>query len=110
MLLVSNPTPHAGVVTSFVETTQVALTILGILGLDPTSLDPVRKKGTPVRLRSACAHRRLICGAIAPFRHVRSVTCALARLRALIPRNRLRSATERQVYGDRCVHHSSAIF
>ena len=48
MLLVSNPTLHARVVTSFVETTQVAPTILEILGLDPTSLDAVRKEGTPV--------------------------------------------------------------
>jgi len=37
MLLVSNPTLHAGIVASFVETTQVAPTILEILGLDPMS-------------------------------------------------------------------------
>jgi len=47
MLLVSNPSIHAKTVTSFVETTQVAPTILRILGLDPRSLDAVRKEGTP---------------------------------------------------------------
>jgi hypothetical protein len=31
-----------------VETTQVAPTILKILGLDPKRLDAVRKEGTPV--------------------------------------------------------------
>jgi hypothetical protein len=48
MLLVSNPSLHAHTVTSFVETTQVAPTILKILGLDPNELDAVRKEGTPV--------------------------------------------------------------
>jgi hypothetical protein len=48
MLLVSNPNLHARTVTSFVETTQVAPTILRLLGLDPGSLDAVRKEGTPV--------------------------------------------------------------
>jgi hypothetical protein len=48
MLLVSNPSLHARTVTSFVETTQVAPTILKILGLDPNELDAVRKEGTPV--------------------------------------------------------------
>ena len=49
MLLVSNPgIEKARTVTSFVETTQVAPTILQILGLDPSSLDAVRKEGTPV--------------------------------------------------------------
>jgi arylsulfatase A-like enzyme len=48
MLLVSNPTIHARTVTSFVETIQVAPTILKLLGLDPQSLDAVRKEGTPV--------------------------------------------------------------
>jgi arylsulfatase A-like enzyme len=48
ILLVSNPSLHARTVTSFVETTQVAPTILKILGLDPTALDAVRKEGTPV--------------------------------------------------------------
>jgi len=48
MLLVSNPSLHARTVTSFVETTQVAPTILKILGLDPNQLDAVRKEGTPV--------------------------------------------------------------
>jgi hypothetical protein len=44
----SNPSLHARTVTSFVETTQVAPTILKILGLDPNELDAVRKEGTPV--------------------------------------------------------------
>ena len=48
MMLVSNPGLPAGTVTSFVETTQVAPTILQALGLDPASLDAVRKEGTPV--------------------------------------------------------------
>ena len=47
MLLVSNPNLHRKVVTSFVETTQVAPTILELLGLDPRSLDAVRREGTP---------------------------------------------------------------
>jgi len=48
VLLVSNPSLRARTVTSFVETTQVAPTILKILGLDPNDLDAVRKEGTPV--------------------------------------------------------------
>jgi arylsulfatase A-like enzyme len=48
MLLVSNPNILRKTVTSFVETTQVAPTILQLLGLDPNSLDAVRKEGTPV--------------------------------------------------------------
>jgi hypothetical protein len=48
MLLVSHPSLRARTVTSFVETTQVAPTILQILGLDPKSLDAVRLEGTPV--------------------------------------------------------------
>lgn len=48
MMLVANPHLHARAVTSFVETTQVAPTILSILGLDPNSLDAVQKEGTPV--------------------------------------------------------------
>jgi hypothetical protein len=48
MLLVSNPGFEPGTVTSFVETTQVAPTILQALGLDPGSLDAVRIEGTPV--------------------------------------------------------------
>jgi len=48
MLLVSNPSCEPGIVTSFVETTQVAPTILEALGLDPGSLDAVRIEGTPV--------------------------------------------------------------
>jgi arylsulfatase A-like enzyme len=48
MLLVSNPHLRARTVTSFVETAQVAPTILQILGLDPNALDAVRIEGTPV--------------------------------------------------------------
>jgi arylsulfatase A-like enzyme len=48
MLVVSNPAVQARTVTSFVETTQVAPTILQALGLDPSSLDAVQKEGTPV--------------------------------------------------------------
>jgi len=48
ILLVSNPRIHARTFTSFVETSQVAPTILQLLGLDPDALDAVRKEGTPV--------------------------------------------------------------
>ncbi|MDE3158159.1 MAG: nucleotide pyrophosphatase, partial [Acidobacteriota bacterium] len=48
MILVSNPGWEAQTVTSLVETTQVAATILQALGLDPGSLDAVQKEGTPV--------------------------------------------------------------
>jgi hypothetical protein len=48
MLLLSNPGIRARTVTSFVETSQVAPTILRILGLDPDALDAVRIEGTPV--------------------------------------------------------------
>jgi len=48
MLLVANPSFEPGIVTSFVETTQVAPTILEALGFDPGSLDAVRIEGTPV--------------------------------------------------------------
>jgi arylsulfatase A-like enzyme len=48
MLLVSNPEIEARTVHSFVETAQVAPTILKILGLDPNALDAVRLEGTPV--------------------------------------------------------------
>jgi arylsulfatase A-like enzyme len=48
MLLVSNPHIQAKTVHSFVETAQVAPTILQILGLDPNKLDAVRQEGTPV--------------------------------------------------------------
>ncbi len=48
MMLVSNPTFEPSTVTSFVETTQVAPTILKALGLDPNQLDGVQKEGTPV--------------------------------------------------------------
>jgi len=48
MLLVSNPSFQSRTVTSWVETMQVAPTILSILGLDPNSLDAVQMEGTPV--------------------------------------------------------------
>jgi len=48
MLLVSNPNLEARTINSFVETAQVAPTILKILGLDPNALDAVRMEGTPV--------------------------------------------------------------
>jgi len=48
MLLVSNPRIRHRTVTSFVETLQVAPTILDLLGLDPDKLDAVRMEGTPV--------------------------------------------------------------
>jgi hypothetical protein len=48
LLVVANPALEPRTVTSFVETTQVAPTILKILGLDPNALEAVRKEGTPV--------------------------------------------------------------
>ena len=48
MLLVSNPSLHSRTVVSPVATAQVGPTILATLGLDPSSLDGVRKEGTPV--------------------------------------------------------------
>jgi len=48
MLLVSNPSIHAKTIHAFVETAQVAPTILELLGLDPQNLDAVRSEGTPV--------------------------------------------------------------
>ena len=48
MLLVSHPGLEARTIHSFVETAQVAPTILKILGLDPNALDAVRLEGTPV--------------------------------------------------------------
>jgi len=48
MLLVSNPALSARTNISFVETAQVAPTVLKLLGLDPNNLDAVRKEGTPV--------------------------------------------------------------
>ena len=48
MLLVSNPNLEARTIHSFVETAQVAPTILKILSLDPNALDAVRQEGTPV--------------------------------------------------------------
>jgi len=48
MLLVSNPGIKTRTDTSFVETDQVAPTILQLLGLNPSALDAVRIEGTPV--------------------------------------------------------------
>jgi hypothetical protein len=48
MMLVSNPQFAPATLTTFVETTQVAPTILQALGLDPNLLDAVRIEGTPV--------------------------------------------------------------
>jgi hypothetical protein len=48
MMLVAHPKLQSGTVTSFVETTQVAPTILSLLGLNPSALDAVRIEGTPV--------------------------------------------------------------
>jgi arylsulfatase A-like enzyme len=48
MLLVSSPHIQAKTVTTFVETTQVAPTILSILGLDPAALTAVQAEGTQV--------------------------------------------------------------
>ena len=48
MLLVSNPDIEGRTIHSFVETAQVAPTILKSLGLDPDALDAVRTEGTPV--------------------------------------------------------------
>jgi Type I phosphodiesterase / nucleotide pyrophosphatase len=48
MLLISNPHMEARTVHSFVETAQVAPTILKLLGLNPNALDAVRQEGTPV--------------------------------------------------------------
>jgi hypothetical protein len=46
MLLVSNPAIAPRTVTTAVETTQVAPTLLRLLGLDPKALDAVRIEGT----------------------------------------------------------------
>ena len=48
MLLVSNPRIDAQTDYSFVETKQVAPTILQILGLNPSALDAVQQEGTAV--------------------------------------------------------------
>lgn len=47
MLLLSSPQFQPRTVTSFVETTQIAPTILKALGLDPQSLQAVQVEGTP---------------------------------------------------------------
>jgi len=48
MLLLSNPAFEPKRISSPVGTIQVAPTVLKVLGLDPTSLDAVRKEGTAV--------------------------------------------------------------
>ena len=48
MLLVSNPGIRARTITSWVETMQVAPTVLQLVGLDPGSLDAVQIEGTTV--------------------------------------------------------------
>ena len=48
IMLVSNPGMSPGTVTSAVETTQVAPTILDALSLDPNRLTAVQKEGTQV--------------------------------------------------------------
>ena len=48
MLLVSNPSIQARTITSWVETMQVAPTILQLVDLDPNSLDAVKIEGTQV--------------------------------------------------------------
>ena len=48
MMLVSNPSIERSTNYSFVETKQVAPTILQILGLDPSALDAVKMEGTKV--------------------------------------------------------------
>ena len=48
MLLVSSPSIKPRTLTTFVETMQVAPTILQALGLDPNALQAVRKEGTPL--------------------------------------------------------------
>jgi hypothetical protein len=48
MLLVSNPGIEQNTIYQFVETKQVAPTILQLLGLDPNALDAVKLEGTTV--------------------------------------------------------------
>jgi hypothetical protein len=48
LMVVNGPAIPAQVESNSVETTQVAPTILSILGLDPTELTAVRVEGTPV--------------------------------------------------------------
>jgi hypothetical protein len=46
MLLISNPSFSNATVDTTVETAQIAPTVLLALGLDPNSLQAVRKEGT----------------------------------------------------------------
>lgn len=48
MMLVSNPGLQKKTSHAFVETPQIAPTILQLLGLDPNDLDAVRAEGTAV--------------------------------------------------------------
>lgn len=47
LLLVANPSIAKSTVHAAVETTQIAPTILSVLGLNPRELDGVREEGTP---------------------------------------------------------------
>jgi len=47
-MLVSNPSMSPSTVTSPVETTQVAPTILSVLGLDPNNLTAVQQEDTQI--------------------------------------------------------------
>jgi len=48
IMLVAHPQLGSKSVTAFVETTQVAPTILQALGLNPSALEAVSMEGTPV--------------------------------------------------------------
>ena len=48
IMLLSNPAAKGRIISSAVETTQVAPTILKLLGLNPNKLDGVKIEGTPV--------------------------------------------------------------
>jgi len=48
MLLVAHPSLAAATISTPVATTQIAPTVLAALGLDPSSLDAVRKEGTAI--------------------------------------------------------------
>jgi hypothetical protein len=48
MMLVSNPNFVPKIITTPVQTAQVAPTILKVLGLDPRNLQAVQLEGTPV--------------------------------------------------------------
>ena len=58
MLLLSNPSAQPSIVSTPVETAQVAPTILKLLGLDPKALQAVQIEGTPVLPGVAAQLRR----------------------------------------------------